>query len=86
MSVAIVWNEPPLDGFTWKTACATPEPPVSAEFELTATAVPPTFAEAAGAVIAPVGFVVSSAIEKLAVAVFPAPSVPVRLWLAGVDP
>ena len=36
------------------------EPPVSAEFELTVTAAPRTLAEAAGAVTAPVGFVLST--------------------------
>ena len=46
-------------GERWNCAFATPEPP-SAEFELTVTAAPPTFALAAGAVTEPVGFVLST--------------------------
>src|ERR1700730_3505443 len=45
-------------GERWKVALATPEPP-SAELEETATALPRTFALAAGAVIEPVGLVES---------------------------
>ena len=50
---------PPPAGERWNCAFATPEPP-SAEFELTVTAFPVTFALAAGAVTAPVGFVLST--------------------------
>ena len=59
MSVAIVVHVPAPAGERWNCAEATPEPP-SAEFEETVTALPRTFAEAAGAVIDPVGFVLST--------------------------
>ncbi len=58
MSVAIVVQVPAPAGERWKSACCTPEPP-SAEFEETVTALPRTFALATGAVIEPVGFVLS---------------------------
>ena len=47
----------PEFGLYWNVAETTPEP--SAELEVTLTALPRTFAPAVGAVIEPVGFVVS---------------------------
>ena len=63
-------------GERWKTADATPEPP-SAEFEETVTALPRTMAAAAGAVIDPVGFVLSTRtfVTSAEVKVLPALSV-----------
>ena len=59
MSAApIVVQVPAPAGERWKRALATPEPP-SAELEVTETEAPRTFAAAAGAVTAPVGFVLS---------------------------
>ncbi len=46
-------------GERWKSALATPDPPVSAEFAVT-TDVPLMFAAAAGAVIDPEGAVLST--------------------------
>src|SRR4051812_46298893 len=46
-------------GELWNWAEATPEPPASAEFELTVTALPRTIAAEAGAVREPVGLVMS---------------------------
>ena len=60
MSAApIVVQVPAPAGERWKRALATQKPP-SAEFEVTETEEPRTFAAAAGAVTAPVGFVLST--------------------------
>ena len=53
-----VHGPPEPAGERWNWAEATPEPP-SAESEETVTLVPRTLAEAAGAMIAPVGLVES---------------------------
>ena len=58
-SVPIVDQLPAPAGETSKTACWTPEPPVSAESEATTTAFPWTNC-AVGAVIDPVGAVPSN--------------------------
>ena len=65
MSAApIVVQVPAPAGERWNRALATPEaePPTagSAELEVTETEAPRTFAAAAGAVTAPVGFVLST--------------------------
>ncbi len=60
MSAAPMFVQTPAPaGERWNWAEATPEP-ASAEFELTVTAFPRTFALAAGAVIAPEGIVLST--------------------------
>src|SRR6476620_10763287 len=64
-------------GERWNWALATPEPP-SAEFDVTATALPLTFALEAGAVIAPVGLVESLVkVRTVALLVLPTTSVEV---------
>ena len=68
-------------GEVWNWADATPEP-ASAEFDVTATE-PRTFAAATGAVTAPVGAVVSIVKVIAAVAVLPAPSAAVTVYVAG---
>jgi hypothetical protein len=68
-------------GEAWNWADATPEP-ASAEFDVTTTE-PRTFAAAAGAVTAPVGAVVSIVNVTAAVAVLPALSAPVTVYVAG---
>ena len=72
----MVVQTPAPAGERWNCAFATPEPP-SAEFELTVTALPRTFALAAGAVIEPVGFVLSTRtlVTSALVKVLPALSV-----------
>ena len=76
VSVAIVVQVPAPAGERWNWAEATPEPP-SAESEETVTAAPPTLAEAAGAVMAPVGAVESLVkVRVVALPVLPTLSVP----------
>src|SRR5712692_1007567 len=71
----MVVQVPAPAGERWNWAEATPEPP-SAELEETVTAVPRTFAEAAGAVSEPLGAVESfTSVSTVAAEVLPAASV-----------
>ena len=77
-------HEPAPAGETWNCADATPDD-ASAELDVTLTAVPRTFALATGAVTEPVGAVASAVNVNVLVAVFPAASATVTVYVPGAD-
>ena len=76
MSLATVLKPPAPNSFTCHSTSVTPEPAVSAAVAARATAGPPTFAPAVGAVTLPVGCVRSTRTTRGALVVtLPPPSV-----------